>query len=208
MVWRVVKPIILVILFMNIGSLIGLLDRFLIEGEDGWGYLLASLPASCLASVAALISWNFRSLDVYWKAPAVCIVINASWLLFLATLNDFVSENFLADHGLDHLTLFLEFGVEAFAAFAFVIRAMIARSGLWAGMVFIFLCAAIPAIPFFSAVISYLVDSDMVESGTDYVLLLHIFRYWTWLGLCMFAALALPRKSTAFKTTTLLVESR
>jgi hypothetical protein len=208
MLWRVVKPIILVVLFLNIGSLLGGLDRLLTEGEHGWDYLLASLPAACLASVAALISWNFRSLDVYWKALAVCIVINPSWLLFLTTLNDFVPDNFLADHGLDHLTLILEFGVEAFATFAFVIRAMIARSGLWAGMVFIFLCAAIPAIPFFTAVISYLIDSGIVESGSDYALMLHAFRYSIWLGLCMFAALALPVKSTTFKTATVLVESR
>lgn len=172
--------------------------------------LFASVLVQCLIIIAALVSWKFAVGDTYWKAPALYLLVSLSALLMLVPFLPFIPEVTMDDLSVGgaRLRASIETGpawgvflvgvtiiseaIDVFAAFAFVIRAMIIRSGKWAGLVFL--------------LIGTIADSCLTLSvgSTVTSLLQPPFL----LGLSALAFCVLPMKSSAPTVRTHLVEAR
>ncbi len=181
--------------------------------------LFASVLVQCLIIIAALASWKFAVGDTYWKAPVLYLLVYflvfLSALLMRVFLDVIVGYlNDLPDGGAQlralwrATTRFIEtrpaWGVllvvllvgvivalDVFATFAFVIRAMIVRSGKWAGLVFLLIGT---------------IAGSCLTLSVDFAnsLLQSPFL----LGLSALAFQVLPTKSSAPTIQTHLVEAR
>src|SRR5262245_5617735 len=121
-----------VALFCVVGALIGYLEflgqlEFFSQGKPHLAPLL--LVAPCLAAIAALPAWRFKVAETYWKAPLLCAVALISWTILHHYLTiyffDHIPSNLLS-HAMD---LWIDGAVRVFAMFAFIMRAMILRTG-------------------------------------------------------------------------------
>ncbi|MEY9234072.1 hypothetical protein ABIF68_002519 [Bradyrhizobium japonicum] len=177
--------------------------------------LFALLLIQCLLTIAALASWKFELGDTYWKALVLgLLVLFLNVFLDLVLLPRFIPDvimNNLNDAaiGSAQLRAFIEtrpawdvllIGVmiiteaalDVFATFAFVIRAMIVRSGKWAGLVFL--------------LIGTIASSCLILSVDSAATSLLQFPFL--LGLSALAFRVLPKKSSAPTIQTHLVEAR
>ena len=186
------------VLFAAAGALLGYAQYYVLDyalaslSRDG-GYLevvLAIVAVPCIVSVAALPCWGFKAGNSYWRAPLLCAIALLSLLLIHVYVLNFIS----IDQGsfLKVLELGIQGAVEVFAMFAYVIRAMAARSGGRAVGVFIVLGAA-------TNYISFLFGSAPLISACHYGFLM---------GMAAFAACRLPARITPPKIKTLVVEAR
>jgi hypothetical protein len=191
--WRFVKSVAWILLFTNLGSLAGLLDTELTKDRQGFEHLLFSIPGPAIASLLALASWKFRSIDIYWKAPVVAALATASGTLLHSFVLDLVPYGLSTEYreSFAIFNLAFIFAVDVVAIFAFVIRAMIARSGLWAAIFFVVVGTVLPLL--------VIGDDEMPISVGEYVILM---------GLCAFAFRALPTRAAAPEIQTLVVETR
>jgi hypothetical protein len=184
-------------LFAAAGALLGyvhyyVLDYALTDLSGGAGYievLLAIIAVPCVVSIAALPSWGFKTGDSYWRAPLLCAIALASSLIIHVYLLNIIS----VDRGslLEILELGIQGAVEVFAMFAYIIRAMVVRSGGRAASVFIILGAA-------TNLISLLLGNTWLTS---------VCRYCILMGMAAFAAYRLPIRVTP-QPKTLVVETQ
>jgi hypothetical protein len=204
-------------LFVAIGALLGYIQMLLVARldetpefqPDDIKVAFAVLLVQCLIIIAALASWKFAVGDTYWKAPVLGLLV-----YFLYTLSVFFMVVLLPgfDVIFDNLTTyhsaarnqraFMETGpawgvhlvvmtaIDVFATYAFVIRAMIVRSGKWAGFVFL--------------LIGTIAGSCLTLSVDFADLAATLFL----LGLSALAFCVLPAKSSAPTIQTHLVEAR
>ena len=205
-------------LFVAIGALLGYI-QMLLEARldetpevrpDDVKVLFALILVQCLIIIAALASWKFAFGDTYWKAPLLYFLVILSAFLMLVFLLRFIPEDIVNDLPLDgaQLRAFIKTrpvwgallvglviiftALDVFATFAFVIRAMIVRSGKWAGLVFL-LIGTIAGSCF-----TLSVDSTATSLLQSPFLL----------GLSALAFRVLPTKSSAPTIQTHLVEAR
>jgi hypothetical protein len=184
-------------LFAVAGALLGyahyyVLEYALADLSHGAGYLevlLAIVAVPCVVSVAALPSWGFRAGNSYWRAPLLCAIALTSWLIIHVYLLNFISVD--RESVWEILELGTQGAVEVFAMFAYIIRAMAARSGVRAVSVFIILGAA-------TNLISLLLGTTWLTS---------VCRYCLLMGMAAFAAYRLPIRVTP-QIKTLVVEAR
>jgi hypothetical protein len=205
-------------LFVAIGALLGYVQMLLetrLDETPGFQpdlikVLFALVLVQCLIIIAALASWKFAVGDTYWKAPVLYFLVILSALLMLVFLLRFIPDDIMNDLPVDgaQLRAFIEtrpaWGVllvgvmiiiealDVFATFAFVIRAMIVRSGKWAGLVFL-LIGTIAV-----SCLTLSVDSTATSLLQSPFLL----------GLSALAFRVLPTKSSAPTIQTHLVEAR
>ena len=150
-------------LFVAIGALLGyiqmrletaLADEKLEFLLDFIVVLFAWVLVQCLMIIAALASWKFAVGDTYWKAPVLYFLVLLSVLLMLVFLRADSRRHSERFTGRRRATarfyrnapcwgillvgvMIMSEALDVFATFAFVIRAMIVRSGKWAGLVFL-----------------------------------------------------------------------
>jgi hypothetical protein len=182
--WPVIKAIFFILLFSNIASLIGLLNAVLVRDRNGVELVLWSIPAPCLASLLAIGSWNFRLPSMYWRAPVLCAIAISIGILSRDYLIRFLPDRLAADY--TELKLGMTFAIDAFAIFAFVMRAMWARSGAWAPILF------------FVAAIALAILSADDEIG----------EYAMMFAVSTFAFRVLPRRKAPSELKTFIVEAR
>ena len=177
--------------------------------------VFALLLVQCLLIIAALASWKFKVGDTYWKAPVLgLLVIFLKMFLdqvflprfipdvIMNNLNDpaigsaqlraFIETRPAWDVLLIGVMIITEEAVDVFATFAFVIRAMIVRSGKWAGLVFLLICIIA------GSCLTLSVDSAATS----------LLGFPFLLGLSALAFHVLPKKSSAPTIQTHLVEAR
>jgi hypothetical protein len=206
-------------LFVAIGALLAyvqmllettLADEALQYLPDVIVVLFALVLVQCLITIAALASWKFAVGDTYWKAPVLCFLVFLSALLMVVFLLHFIPDEIVSDLPLGgaQLRAFVETrpargallvgvmtvgeAVGVFATFAFVIRAMIVRSGKWAGLVFLLIGTVT------GSCLTLSVDSTATSLLQPPFLL----------GLSALAFRVLPTKSSAPTIQTHLVEAR
>lgn len=209
-------------LFVAIGALLGYIQMLLETRLDETPefppelikVLFAWVLVQCLIIIAALASWKFAVGDTYWKAPVLYFLIFLNVLLLLVVLPRFIPD--VVMNGLNDLPvgggaqlrafiaarpawgvlvgvmIMISEALDVFATFAFVIRAMIVRSGKWAGLVFL-LIGTIAGSGF-----SLSVDSTATSLLQSPFLL----------GVSALAFRVLPTRSSAPTIRTHLVEAR
>ena len=209
-------------LFVAIGALLGYIQMLLetrldetLEFPDFIKVSFAWVLVQCLIIIAALASWKFAVGDTYWKAPALYFLVFLSAVLMLVFLPPFIPDvimNDLKDLPVDggaQLRAFIETrsargvllvgvviiiseAIDVFTTVAFVIRAMIVRSGKWAGFVFLLI-----------GTIAGSCLTLSVDSATASLLQSPFL-----LGLSALAFRVLPTKSSGPTIQTHLVEAR
>src|SRR5207302_20504 len=142
----------------------GLLNAVLVQDRHGVELVLWSIPAPCLASLLAIASWNFRLPSMYWRAPVLCAIAISIGILSRDYLIRFLPDRLAADY--PELKLGMSFAIDAFAIFAFVMRAMWVRSGAWAPILF-----------FVAAIALAILSADVPVSIGEYAMMFAISTF-------------------------------